>query len=84
MKGGKLLWKLLKTDITNMYQQKKSRLVKINVFTKAYFLGEFVGYRAKTKTKQLVKGVEKSVGFQFKPCKKVYEDINGNLRFILC
>ena len=51
---------------------------------KAYFLGEFVGSRVKTKTKQLVKGVEKSVGFQFKPCKKVYEDINGNLRFILC
>lgn len=37
---------------------------------KAYFLGEFVGYRVKVATKQLTKGIEKKVGFGFKPCKK--------------
>ena len=50
---------------------------------KAYFLDEFVGYRVKTKGKQLVNGKEKSVGFEFKPCKKAYTDDEGVLRFIL-
>lgn len=51
---------------------------------KCYFEGEFLGYRIKIKSKQLVKGVEKSVGFCFKHCKKVYQDENGRMRFILC
>ena len=51
---------------------------------KAYFLDEFIGYRVKTTAKKLVKGMEKSSGFQFKPCKKIYKDVDDNLRFILC
>lgn len=51
---------------------------------KCYLDNEFIGYRVKMKAKQLVKGVEKTKGFQFKPCKKVYEDIDGNLKFIIC
>lgn len=51
---------------------------------KAYFLGEFVGYRVKVATKQLTKGIEKKVGFGFKPCKKEYQDEKGNMKFILC
>ena len=51
---------------------------------KAYFLDEFIGYRVKTKAKQLVKGIEKTKDFKFVPCQKVYEDIDGNLKFIIC
>ena len=51
---------------------------------KAYFLDEFEGYRIRVRAKQLVKGKEKLVGFQFVPCKKVYEDIDGKLKFIVC
>lgn len=49
----------------------------------AYFLDDFVGYRVKVPSIQLINGVQKKKGFHFEKCQKVYEDINGDLKFIL-
>lgn len=51
---------------------------------KCFLFDEFIGYRVKMPSKTLINGREKRRGYQFKQCKKVYEDINGGLKFIIC
>ena len=51
---------------------------------KAYFLDEFVGYRVKVPTVCYGKNGKPKKEQIFKKCEKVYEDINGKLKFIVC
>ena len=76
--------KTIKNGIYTYVPTKEIEVSQNKRVYKCYLEGEFLGYRVKTRAKQLIKGVEKAKGFQFRPCKKVYQDVNGNLRFILC
>lgn len=76
--------KVIKNGIYTYVPTKEIEVSQNKRVYKCYLDDEFLGYRVKTKAKQLVKGVEKTKGYQFKPCEKVYQDVDGKLKFILC